>query len=449
MYLSSDTTQNAYFVNCVKHHVYTVILPLYGIREVFLMVDCAGCFSGNEHRTAMSCWEDWTDNKIKEVMMKVAVPGCGKSPLDGFFGVMTVHANNCVKAGASYHDPDTFLDMMIKDPMNNCRWHIIKPDRKYDASNQHPNDLVYAHNDKSKVSLRKMRLQTLNQDQSITFFQHSTHSSGLTISRSAITNFWNSSDTKKQKTTRNQSKTGNDQNSTTQEMIPNVCDPQEGDRIIITNNDAGRDSAIHSSLLDDNDSINMLTRQELPHRPVYEILRTTVEDLSEEGNIPLKKRTTEPIESRQRMKIEGIVKRNNNRLELEHRNDNDDMKSKGVFCCENVDGDGNRCLLRYMTKTKLDRHVMKGNHQYRRVNSLTASILEVTADKPRTVEIGTAWYKSYGSVQETIFSQSSYQKTTRLCGTFLRSDIPKNNNIFAMTRFQRSKGLPEQIELST
>ena len=31
----------------------------------------------------------------------------------------------------------------------------------------------------------------------------------------------------------------------------------------------------------------------------------------------------------------------------------------------------------------------------------------ITSDKPRTVEIGTPWYKSYGSVQETIFSNSS------------------------------------------
>ena len=90
-FLSDDTTQDTDAVNTAKHILYKYILPKYGVKKVHYRCDGAGAFNCGKAKAAMPIWRILTDDQIIELTYKVMVSGCGKTSLDGHFGIMTQH----------------------------------------------------------------------------------------------------------------------------------------------------------------------------------------------------------------------------------------------------------------------------------------------------------------------------------------------------------------------
>ena len=118
-FLSGDTTQDAEYVNTVKHYLYANILPLYGIKKVHFRCDGAGCFVSSEIKAEFAHWERRTEGKVKEISYKNNVPGKGKSSLDGQFGVFTQVLNGAVDEGESFTNEKELFKICEQYPLEN------------------------------------------------------------------------------------------------------------------------------------------------------------------------------------------------------------------------------------------------------------------------------------------------------------------------------------------
>jgi len=83
-FLTDDTTQDNTSVLAAKKILYDKCLPLH-VKEVLFRADGAGCFSSNLSKVAMAYWHKWSN--IKEISNRQSPAGCGKTSLDGQFGV--------------------------------------------------------------------------------------------------------------------------------------------------------------------------------------------------------------------------------------------------------------------------------------------------------------------------------------------------------------------------
>jgi hypothetical protein len=83
-------------------YLYKEVLPKYNIKKVHYRCDGAGCFSGHEAKAAFALWPGLTQQAVEESSYKTMVPGCGKTNLDGLFGVLAMHLTRLVDSGSSF-----------------------------------------------------------------------------------------------------------------------------------------------------------------------------------------------------------------------------------------------------------------------------------------------------------------------------------------------------------
>lgn len=130
-FVTDDTTQDAEAVICAKHYLYTKILPNMDLKKVHYRSDGAGCFSSKEAKAMMAVWDDIAkaQNGAYEVSYKVSVAGCGKTALDGLFGVLTMHLLRLVNHGHSYEKAEDIFRILQEFPLQHTHVHLFTPQR--------------------------------------------------------------------------------------------------------------------------------------------------------------------------------------------------------------------------------------------------------------------------------------------------------------------------------
>ena len=103
------------------------MLKAQGVTHVHYRADGAGCFSGSVAKAAIITWPQRSG--VVESSYKISVPGCGKTRLDGLFGLLTMHLLRQVDAGASYTNAEGAVDLLISNPLNATHVHLYTPDR--------------------------------------------------------------------------------------------------------------------------------------------------------------------------------------------------------------------------------------------------------------------------------------------------------------------------------
>ena len=128
-FLSDDTTQDTDAVNTAKHILYKYILPKYGVKKVHYRCDGAGAFNCGKAKAAMPMWRILTDDQIIELTYKVMVSGCGKTSLDGHFGIMTQHLTRLINLGHSFSTAEELYDLFVEYPLRYSEFHLFQPKR--------------------------------------------------------------------------------------------------------------------------------------------------------------------------------------------------------------------------------------------------------------------------------------------------------------------------------
>ena len=121
-FLSSDTTQDCDAVNIVKDIIYNIILPKYGIKAVHFRADGAKNFVGNKVKAIISHWGI-------EKSFKTTVPGCGKTSLDGMFGIISQFLAKVNNAGMSFRNAEELWNILDNSGLNFSYFHLFKPAR--------------------------------------------------------------------------------------------------------------------------------------------------------------------------------------------------------------------------------------------------------------------------------------------------------------------------------
>ena len=167
-FISEDTTQDAEYVNTVKQILYQVILPCYGIDSVHYRCDGAGCFVSAEAKAAMAHWFRLTG--IMEKTYKNNVPGKGKSPLDGQFGIQGQSLTRQIDDGGSFSTVEELYSLLLERPLQYTEYHLLDLKRH----------LVDWRVEKEveKLPLSRGYYLLKNENGKITGFPHSRHGTG-------------------------------------------------------------------------------------------------------------------------------------------------------------------------------------------------------------------------------------------------------------------------------
>ena len=167
-FISDDTTQDAEYVNTAKEILYKYILPQYGIDTVNYRCDGAGCFVSAEAKAAMAHWLKRCG--IKEKTYKNNVPGKGKSPLDGQFGIQGQSLTRQVDEGGSFSTAEELYDLLLERPLQYTEYHLF--DLKRGATSWKVSKEV------EKLPLSRGFYLLKNEDGKVTGFPHSRHGTG-------------------------------------------------------------------------------------------------------------------------------------------------------------------------------------------------------------------------------------------------------------------------------
>jgi hypothetical protein len=97
-----------------------VILKKYNIRCAHFRSDGASTFSQISTKGLIANWGI-------ERTCKTSVAGCGKTALDGMFGVLSQHLAKLNDKGYSYKSADELWDLMNEFPLNFSYFHLFKP----------------------------------------------------------------------------------------------------------------------------------------------------------------------------------------------------------------------------------------------------------------------------------------------------------------------------------
>jgi hypothetical protein len=102
-----------------------------GLKKVHYRSDGARCFSSKEAKAMMAVWDDIAkaQNGAYEVSYKVSVAGCGKTALDGLFGVLTMHLLRLVNHGHSYEKASDIFRILQEFPLQHTHVHLMTPQR--------------------------------------------------------------------------------------------------------------------------------------------------------------------------------------------------------------------------------------------------------------------------------------------------------------------------------
>ena len=172
-FLSDDTTQDAEYVNTVKEYIYKNIMPEYKIKKVHFRCDGAGCFVSSAIKQEMSQWEHRTG--IFEATYKNNVPGQGKGPLDGQFGIQSQAINGAVNDGHSFESAEQLYEICKEYRLENTFYYLLDLKRdKVNFSNE---------SDKCIKDLKLGRRHYLlrNEKEEVIAHTHSRHGKGESI----------------------------------------------------------------------------------------------------------------------------------------------------------------------------------------------------------------------------------------------------------------------------
>ena len=167
-FLSDDTTQDAEYVNTVKQILYQLILPQYGVDTVHYRCDGAGCFVSSEAKAAMAHW--FRLSGIMEKTYKNNVPGKGKSPLDGQFGIQGQSLTRQIDEGGSFTTVKELYNLLLERPLQYTEYHLL------DLKRDHVDWTVKKGVEKLPLSRGFYLLK--NENGKITGFPHSRHGKG-------------------------------------------------------------------------------------------------------------------------------------------------------------------------------------------------------------------------------------------------------------------------------
>lgn len=122
VFLSSDTTQDCDAVNIVKDIIYNVVLAEYNISKVHFRADGAKNFVGNQVKSIIAQWGI-------EKSFKTTVPGCGKTSLDGLFGIISQFLARANNAGKSFKTAEELWEILDSADIDYCYFHLFEPSR--------------------------------------------------------------------------------------------------------------------------------------------------------------------------------------------------------------------------------------------------------------------------------------------------------------------------------
>lgn len=153
--------------------LYKNILPKYGIKTVHFRCDGAGCFVSAEIKALIALWKEKTG--VFEKTYKNNVPGKGKTPLDGHFGVMTQDLNLRVDEGECFNDAKELVDICMKYPLNFTEYHLLDINREKIAGRWKVSKTI------EKLKLGRTYYLLTNEDGVVNGKCHSRHSKGIPL----------------------------------------------------------------------------------------------------------------------------------------------------------------------------------------------------------------------------------------------------------------------------
>ena len=341
--ISEDANQDSEAVFCAKHFLYQCILPKYGIKKVRFRCDGGPCFSSNDAKAAMKLWKDLSDafstrGEIfcHEIMYKVMVAGCGKTALDGMFGILTMHLVRLVNYGHSYQTAEDLFDLLSLFPLSRSSYHLYKPKRsllKWPRPNTKTSKLNQLH-----------LLQYCQEVQDAEY--HSTKLEGRIHS-----------DLSKPIEYRFHSKEGVQKaRATDSEQERDPIDPQNGKFALSTNIYFTSSSSNSTNVIMKNkatqDANDHLLKSTFPFDASFEKLIEDVTACNRETQGCQKRKVEENADRIDRSKV---------KLEENWKSYQERLCKSGLHPCPKIcRKTGNRCTKIYSSSKALDRHISKG-----------------------------------------------------------------------------------------
>jgi hypothetical protein len=97
------------------------------VQKVHFRCDGAGCFAAAEAKGMIAKWRGLTG--VREASYKTMVPGCGKTSLDGMFGILGQHLSRLVDQGESFNSAEELWGLLDRFPLKYSFFHLFKPQR--------------------------------------------------------------------------------------------------------------------------------------------------------------------------------------------------------------------------------------------------------------------------------------------------------------------------------
>jgi hypothetical protein len=132
LFFSDDSTQDAHACNTARQILYRDILAPLGYKRIHEHIDGAGNFKGNEGKATMGIWEELAGIVVASISQ--SPPGCGKSPLDGDFGIFQHLLIVMVNSGWSFRSALDLVLILLQNPHKDLKgfyYHLHRPDRSY------------------------------------------------------------------------------------------------------------------------------------------------------------------------------------------------------------------------------------------------------------------------------------------------------------------------------
>ena len=144
------------------------------MTKVHFRCDGAGCFAAAEAKGMIAKWYALTG--VREASYKTMVPGCGKTSLDGMFGILGQHLSRLVDQGESFNSAEELWGLLDRNPLKYSFFHLFQPQRS---------KVSYFDAEDTGIKSLKLRslfyLITCDDDGKVWGFCHSRHGKGLRL----------------------------------------------------------------------------------------------------------------------------------------------------------------------------------------------------------------------------------------------------------------------------
>ena len=342
--LTDDTCQDVQSVMAAKLLLYTEILPFEDVTKVHFRSDGAACFAHKVHKASMPLWKEWTGGKIDEISFKISVAGCGKTNLDGLFGVMTHMILAILRKGHSFESGKALYELLADNPMQSSSFVYYAPDRS--ISHQ------VGKGDDGKEQLLKglqkqYHLLKTTDGESINCYRHSYLGEGTLFPINEIN-----------------------------DAVVHV--PLSEGSYIKEGGDTEEDTAIPVIEEEESDDIEN-------NPPRYFLIDSTYERIN---NIKKSTQYSESFQKRKLRKEKDRHDKKNERVEAAEAKERKEMEERGLYCCSVTNMHGDYCTSRYTTTASLDKHESGHSHQFPGVDSTTAALRAYTDASKTGVKFG-------------------------------------------------------------